>query len=241
MKETVSIYDQYQPNIWFTSDTHFSHGNIIKYALRPWLDDVGKEILIRLDQCDPEAEEQWKKHRLPKENIAEHDEALMINWNSVVDVDDDVYHLGDFAFGKPERMKEILDCLNGNIHLIKGNHDRNINKVKDCFVWIRDYSVVKIKNDDAEWGIQDIVMSHYAFRVWDKAHYGSFACAGHSHNSLLKTRFNEVGGGLILDVGVDSAAYYFGGDKPEDINYRPFSYEDIKSIMLWKKSVIGNV
>ena len=57
------------PSIWFTSDTHFSHCNIIKYCNRPFKDvDEMNKILIQ-------------------------------NWNNVVRPDDIVWHLGDFALG----------------------------------------------------------------------------------------------------------------------------------------------
>ena len=55
-------------NIWLTSDTHYSHSNIIKYCNRPF-DDA--------------------KHM---------DQALLENYNSVVKPNDIVYHLGDFGF-----------------------------------------------------------------------------------------------------------------------------------------------
>lgn len=226
-------------DIWFSADLHFWHKNIIKYSLRPWLDDVGKEILLRLNQGDPDADEQWQKHRVPTENVEAMNEALMVNWNALVDVDDDVYYLGDFAFANIEQMREIIGCLNGNIHFIKGGHDKKIEQVRDCFVWIRDYYELNIKDDDANRGSQLIVMCHCAFRVWNKSHYGSWSCAAHSHNSCLAIRADETSGGLCLDVGVDSAAYYFGGNEPEDIHYRPFNYENIKSIMAWKKNIIA--
>lgn len=54
-------------SIWFTSDTHFGHANIIKYCDRPFF------------------------------SIEEMDEALVERWNTSVRSDDLVYHLGDFA------------------------------------------------------------------------------------------------------------------------------------------------
>ena len=79
--------------LWFTSDTHFNHSNILRFTNRPW------------------------------STIEEHDEALIQNWNSVVGIDDTVFHLGDFCFGSPQKIIEIRNRLNGNIVLIKGNHD----------------------------------------------------------------------------------------------------------------------
>ena len=79
--------------IWFTSDSHFNHKNILQFTKRPW------------------------------KTIEEHDEALIKNWNDVVGVDDTVFHLGDFCFGNPQKVMEVRERLNGNIILIRGNHD----------------------------------------------------------------------------------------------------------------------
>ena len=80
-------------NIFFTSDTHFNHANIIKYAQRPYSD----------------AEEM--------------NEDLIKRWNSVVGKNDIVFHLGDFMFGNINRFWEFRSRLNGKIYLIHGNHD----------------------------------------------------------------------------------------------------------------------
>lgn len=79
-------------NIWFTSDTHFGHRNIIKFCNRPW------------------------------NTVEEMDNALIENWNKVVKPEDIVFHLGDFAFATNGRWKEIINSLNGHIYLIVGNH-----------------------------------------------------------------------------------------------------------------------
>ncbi|MEM9701635.1 MAG: metallophosphoesterase, partial [Planctomycetota bacterium] len=79
--------------IFFTSDTHFGHANVIKNCDRPFAD------------------------------VGEMDEALIANWNAVVGPKDVVYHLGDFAFRAKRKPREYLARLNGTVHLVKGNHD----------------------------------------------------------------------------------------------------------------------
>ena len=78
---------------FFTSDTHFNHGNIIRFCRRPF------------------------------DNAEQMNEALIRNWNSVVGQDDVVFHLGDFCLGGSAEWTKILDRLNGRIHLVLGNHD----------------------------------------------------------------------------------------------------------------------
>lgn len=85
--------DSSKQKIWFTSDTHWGHQNIIRFCNRPW------------------------------KTVEEMDEALIENWNSVVRKDDIVFHLGDFAFAPNWRWKELLGQLNGHIYLVLGNHD----------------------------------------------------------------------------------------------------------------------
>lgn len=81
-------------SLWFTSDTHFGHDNIIKYCNRPFAsgDDMN--------------------------------EAMIRNWNAVVSPDDEIWHLGDFAFRSLDFAKGVVERLNGRIHLVRGNHDR---------------------------------------------------------------------------------------------------------------------
>ena len=80
--------------IFFTSDSHFHHKNVIKYCGRPFhsLDEMNSELI---------------RH-----------------WNSRVGATDTVYHLGDFCFGKRELLAPTLQALNGYKILIRGNHDR---------------------------------------------------------------------------------------------------------------------
>ena len=79
--------------IFFTSDTHFGHKNILDFCERPF------------------------------QNIDEMDEHIIANWNAKVGKDDIVFHLGDFAFATNKRWQELIYRLNGKIYLILGNHD----------------------------------------------------------------------------------------------------------------------
>lgn len=80
--------------IYFISDTHFYHNNIIKYCDRPF------------------------------NSVDEMNEVLINNWNSVITNDDTIYHLGDFCLSTSEEIKNIFNKLNGKKILIRGNHDR---------------------------------------------------------------------------------------------------------------------
>lgn len=80
--------------IYFTSDTHFNHVNILGYCKRPW------------------------------PNLEEMNEGLIDNWNKVVKPTDHVWHLGDFAMGQKVLHKAIFDRLNGVKSLVRGNHDQ---------------------------------------------------------------------------------------------------------------------
>lgn len=178
--------------IWFTSDTHYGHTNVIKYANRPFKD------------------------------AHEMDEAMIANWNKVVAPNDVVYHLGDFAFIRSEEdVLHILDRLMGTKILILGNHDKKMSgKVKNRFQFVTSYCEIKVEDDAARNGRQDVVLMHYAMRVWNKSHYGAWQLYGHSHGSLP-----DLNNSLSIDVGVDCH------------NYTPISYDQVKQIMKKKTFV----
>lgn len=94
------------------SDTHFSHEKIISLGERPF------------------------------SSVREMDEALIKNWNSVVPKDGIVLHLGDFAHDSVsrERIREILEQLNGDIFLTLGNHD-----ILENLLWDGTFAMNKVR------------------------------------------------------------------------------------------------
>ena len=100
---------------FLTSDTHFWHKNIIRYCNRPWHSGSNGDGELVVSDDDV--------HNMT--------EALVEKWNSVVGVDDVVWHLGDFAFFRRsqwERASELINRLNGEKVLVLGNHDRRISE-----------------------------------------------------------------------------------------------------------------
>ncbi|MFA8451198.1 MAG: metallophosphoesterase family protein [Bacteroidales bacterium] len=177
-------------NIYFTSDHHFGHKNIIKYSNRPFAD------------------------------VEEMNNSLIERWNSKIQKNDKVYHLGDIGFCDTSTLKHIISQLNGKIHLVKGNHDRISSEIKNLFEWVKDYHELKLNDVDHNSGKQLIVLSHYAMRVWNKSHHGSYHLYGHSHGELPDDIHS-----LSFDVGVDAHNYY------------PLSYQEVKEIMNKKEWV----
>ena len=148
--------------IWFTSDTHFGHGNIISYCNRPFRD------------------------------VEEMDEELIRRWNERVRPADIVYHLGDFSLARDaQKIPDYARRLMGEIHLIYGNHDAKRLQFLKGFQDVKPYKEIKV-------GEQKVILCHYAFRVWNGCHRGSWNLHGHSHGTLERVPTLRQ-----LDVGVD--------------------------------------
>lgn len=82
---------------WIISDTHFFHDNIrTKYC--PW-------------------RQTWATGRYHMVKV------MRESWNERVGGEDVVLHLGDFALGGRRKVKWIVQRLNGQIILVRGNHD----------------------------------------------------------------------------------------------------------------------
>ena len=146
---------------------------------------------------------------------------IIRRWNAKVPKDSVVYVIGDFVWGRgkdgEKAWRQIRPQLNGRIRLIPGNHDHCWERCADLFEWVDKLPTVKVKDSDAPDGTQSIVLSHYAMRVWDRSHHGSWNLYGHSHGTLC-----EMIGDMALDVGVDMW------------DYTPVSYLEIKAVLARK-------
>jgi calcineurin-like phosphoesterase family protein len=179
-------------NIWFTSDTHFSHTNI-----------AGPKV------------SSWKSGYRNFNSVHEMNLALVNGINKYVKEDDILYHLGDWSFGGAQnifKFRNQIVCK--NIHLILGNHDEDI---EDKVIKYHDTSFNPVELFSSiqdvltlQLGKTKIFLSHYSHRVWLGSHKGVIHLYGHSHGSIPDY-------GKSMDVGVDVAYKMFGEYRPFNI------------------------
>lgn len=108
-------------NIFYTSDLHFGHKNILKF--------------------NPETR--------PFSSIEEMEEGIIKTWNETVGAEDTIYILGDFSFYNLTKTVPIICRLSGKKVLIAGNHDKKLlqNSIfQNCFSSVHDYLEVKVQD-----------------------------------------------------------------------------------------------
>lgn len=153
-------------NVFFTSDFHLFHNNVLKYDNRPF------------------------------NNVYEMHAVIEERWNERVGPDDVVIYLGDLTFARREDVSlvnEMLKRLNGTIHFVMGNHDKyeDIKKIPR-FASVQDYLEVRITHNvdsDIHIGAKVRVETlfcamHYPIYSWNKKHHGSYMVHGHCHGNL---------------------------------------------------------
>ena len=174
-------------HLFFTSDTHFDHKNIIKYCNRPF------------------------------SSVQEMNQGLINNWNSVINPDDTIFHLGDVSFGGNTNLINYVSQLNGHIILIKGNHDRKLQQ--SICDKLFDYTCQQLTlNID---GIT-VFLNHFPFLCFSGTYNTdkSIQLFGHIHSGPLSSgpdidRFNKYGVYNQYDVGVYNN------------HYKPISWNEI--------------
>lgn len=137
------------PSVFLVSDTHFGHAGVCRF-----LRDDGSKLR-------------------PWEDPAEMDEAMVAAWNDRVRLGDKVYHLGDVVINR--RSLKILDRLNGDKVLIRGNHD--IFKLEDYTPYFRDVRGCHVMNG--------MILSHIPVHEESLGRFG-VNIHGHLHYQRVK-------------------------------------------------------
>lgn len=181
-------------HLFFTSDSHFQHTNIIKYCNRPF------------------------------SSVEEMNEKLIQYWNETVSDDYIVFHLGDFAFCGPTKVREIKEQLNGKIILIKGNHDYD--STLKLFDNVFDQLLLNLNGDL-------VYLNHYPFLTFAGAYRSNvYNLFGHIHTCKNLPPIEDPEIEQILNEDSSRAKYLLKNqyDVGVDNNdYRPVSWLEIKN------------
>jgi calcineurin-like phosphoesterase family protein len=163
--------------LFFTSDTHFFHKQVLVHNNRPFKD------------------------------LEDHDNGMIDNWNSVVPEDGNIFMAGDFAFtGDIGKIRDLIDRLNGKIWWIMGNHDFS-NKLDRSIIAQMvdgrqmDTATVLLKEDNN----QRLFISHYPHMAWprDCFHLFGHLHGGPNSSATEKIPFHP----LRYEIGVDNNSY----------------------------------
>jgi calcineurin-like phosphoesterase family protein len=175
--------------LWFTSDTHYNHGNICS-ATTKWNDPVTCREFKSLEHMNAH---------------------LIGNINEKVGQDDILFHLGDWSFGGFEQIELFRNqIVCKNVHIITGNHDHHIENdregIQSIFSSVNKYLnlVVKWNVGTPLMGEQRFALMHFPIASWDNMARGAIHLHGHVHFEADK----RIGAGKMMDVGCDGNELY---------------------------------
>ena len=151
---------------WVTSDLHFGHKNIMSFC--------------------PDSRRRFRN------DVDYMTEAMIKEWNDLIEPADTVYILGDVAFLSGHNAALVMMRLNGIKILVEGNHDRKTlmdvnfrNEFKEVHKYL-----------DITYNGTKVVMFHYPIAEWDQMHRGSVHLHGHLHGGISgmeKFRCRDMG------------------------------------------------
>lgn len=153
-------------------------------------------------------------------SVYEMNDAIVKNWNEVVDVNDDVYILGDLMLNDNVTALRLIKELKGAIHIVRGNHDSEgrIVLYGDC------YNVIEMTEGQFfKYNGYHFYLSHYPcitdnYDADKPLKTRMINLCGHTH---CDNCFQDANKGLIYHVELDAHNMY-----PVEINT---IIEDIKN------------
>ena len=173
---------------WVTSDLHFGHKNIMSFC--------------------PDSRRRFRN------DVDYMTEAMIKEWNDLIEPADTVYILGDVAFLSGHNAALVMMRLNGIKILVEGNHDRKTlmdvnfrNEFKEVHKYL-----------DITYNGTKVVMFHYPIAEWDQMHRGSVHLHGHLHGGISgmeKFRCRDMGmdaTGMIAITMEDAIASAMKGE-----------------------------
>ena len=168
---------QIKDDAWVIADTHFGHKKIIDFADRPF------------------------------SSLAEMDNALTRNWNSVVAKTDQVLVLGDFALAPSKLILKYRSALNGDIVLFLGNHDRNHSArwwVQAGFKAVIEHPIIYknyfiLSHEPVDWVSERLPVMNIHGHIHEKTHYS--LNNNHYNVSAERIKYTPVRLSSIINLG----------------------------------------
>ena len=184
------------PNVFLVSDTHFGHAGVCRFTRN---DGVTK---LR-----------------PWDNADEMDEEMVRRWNDRVRPNDKVYHLGDVVMSR--KSLSIMDRLNGDKVLIRGNHD--IFKDEDYAPYFRSLRGYHVMNG--------MILSHIPVHPESLGRFG-VNIHGHTHANRVMRDLAVCGRDNVIDVRYHCVCV-------EQTDFAPILFEDVIERIRAEGGVIG--
>lgn len=187
-------------DVWFISDLHIAHKNILRHQPKRI------EVMSLKDDDDIESHDKW----------------IIDMWLKTVKRNDHVYVLGDMILSSQRNSLYILHKLKSTgckIHLIIGNHDKSTQKLPTMFETIDLIKVVDFKKSVFPFLDEDlpVVMCHYPMVTWPRKAVGALHLFGHIHANAPRINFGVTEGDLMINVGLDAPMANYGLINLKDI------------------------
>jgi calcineurin-like phosphoesterase family protein len=171
-------------SIFFISDHHFGHHNIIKHAQRPFT------------------------------TTEEMNDTMIRNWNERVKTKDTVFHLGDLTLNSNAQvyLEQLNGHI--RILTLEWHHDKAWLKKQKNKPALKSKSglevtllpplvLLKVNAFRIDKFALPISLSHYPLAEWEASHHGGWQLHGHSHGN-----YRDPKGRACVDVGVDPIGFY---------------------------------
>ena len=180
--------------VFFTSDLHFGHENAIRFDNRPF------------------------------GTVEEMDAELVKRWNAKVGKGDLVYVLGDMIWkSRNGDAEQLIRSLNGQIILIKGNHDRFLHnaKAKNALAGVKDYDDICVTLEDGS--KRRCILQHAFVPMYYGHRHQAIHLHGHSHQTE-ESVFEFMIQALLREQGLNPEIYNVGCMY---WNYEPVTLDEI--------------
>lgn len=164
-KKRINELNNSEPNLFFTSDTHFGSKRTLELSKRPFM------------------------------SVEEMDMVMINNWNSVVKPNDYVYHLGDFGdYSVLDKLNGQVSLILGNYEIGESTKDGlenfRLDLIKKGFKKVHQNFYYQLKKEDTNLTVEHIYLNHEPLTA-DKTKFNLF---GHIHSRQMCKRYGlDVG------------------------------------------------